>query len=88
MTRKHTFYVLGFALLALIAPVTYQIDRAAQSLPKLDGEVRLPGLAAPVAVEFDNLAIPTVTAQNREDAHRALGLLHARDRLFQMDLMR
>ncbi|MGZ8219670.1 penicillin acylase family protein [Methylomagnum sp.] len=88
MTRKHTLYVLGFALLALIAPVTYQIDRAAQSLPKLDGEARLPGLAAPVAVEFDNLAIPTVTAQNREDAHRALGLLHARDRLFQMDLMR
>jgi penicillin amidase len=88
MTRKHKLYVLGFALLTLVAPVTYQIDRAAQSLPKLDGEARLPGLSSPVTVEFDHLAIPTVTAQNREDAHRALGLLHARDRLFQMDLMR
>jgi penicillin amidase len=81
-------YVLGFALLALIAPVAYQIDRAAQSLPILDGETKMPGLAASATVEFDGLAIPTVDAQNREDAYRILGFLHARDRLFQMDLMR
>lgn len=88
MTLRRLLYVLGFVFLALIAPIAYQVDRAAQSLPVLDGEAKLPGLAAPAAVEFDGLAIPTVDAQSREDAYRILGLLHARDRLFQMDLMR
>lgn len=88
MTLKRMLYVLGFALLALVAPVAYQLDRAAQSLPRMDGEMKLPGLAAPAAVEFDGLAIPTVDARSRTDAYRALGLLHARDRLFQMDLIR
>lgn len=88
MTPKHKLYVTGFALLALVAPVAYQIDRMAISLPRQDGEIRLPGLSAPAAVESDGKAIPTVSARTREDALRALGYLHARDRLFQMDLMR
>lgn len=88
MLLKHKFYVLSFALLGLTAPVAYQIDRMAMSLPKLDGEIRIPGLSGPVTVEADAKAIPTVAASTREDAQRALGYLHARDRLFQMDLMR
>jgi penicillin amidase len=88
MTPKRIVYVLGFVFLALIAPVAYQIDRAAQSLPALDGEAMLPGLAGAASVEFDGLAIPTVDAASRVDAYRVLGFLHARDRLFQMDLMR
>jgi penicillin amidase len=88
MTKLRLFYVLGFVLLALLAPVAYQVDRAAMSLPKLDGEARVAGLSAPVEVEFDGYGIPTVAAANRADAFRALGFLHARDRLFQMDLMR
>jgi penicillin amidase len=88
MTTKRLLYVLGFALLALIAPLAYQVDRAAQSLPVMDGDARLPGLAAEASVEFDGLGIPTVEARSREDAYRVLGWLHARDRLFQMELMR
>ncbi|MGZ5001105.1 MAG: penicillin acylase family protein, partial [Methylomonas sp.] len=34
------------------------------------------------------LGVPTISAENREDAMRTLGFLHARDRLFQMELMR
>ena len=88
MTKLRLLYVLGFVLLAIAAPLAYQIDRAARSLPTQDGEVRLPELSAPATIEFDHLGIPTVTAGDRTDAYRALGLLHARDRLFQMDLMR
>ena len=88
MTPKRILYVLGFALLALVAPLAYQIDRAARSLPALDGPARLKGLSAPATVEFDRLAVPSVDAPNRADAYRILGYLHARDRLFQMDLMR
>lgn len=88
MTFKRMLYVLGFAILALVAPAAYQIDRMAMSLPMADGEIRLPGLSAPATVETDTLAIPTVATRTRADAYRVLGYLHARDRLFQMDLMR
>jgi penicillin amidase len=59
-----------------------------QSLPLLDGEAILPGLAGPVAVDRDGLGIPWVRASGRADAARALGFLHAQDRFFQMDLAR
>lgn len=60
----------------------------AGSLPLLDGELVLTGLAAPVRVERDALGIPTITATSAEDAARALGFLHAQERFFQMDLQR
>ncbi len=62
--------------------------KVTRSLPLLDGEVRLAGLAAEVSVDRDALGVPTIRAQNREDLARALGFLHAQDRFFQMDLMR
>ena len=58
------------------------------SLPKEEGEVSLPGLGAKATVHSDALGIPSILTENREDAFRLLGFLHARDRLFQMELMR
>ena len=58
------------------------------SLPKEDGKISLPGLGAAATVQSDVLGIPSILADNREDAFRLLGFLHARDRLFQMELMR
>ncbi|HUL11318.1 MAG TPA: penicillin acylase family protein, partial [Methylococcaceae bacterium] len=46
------------------------------------------GLSAPVTVYSDDLAVPSITAASREDAQRVLGYLHARDRLFQMEVLR
>ncbi|MGX2041945.1 penicillin acylase family protein [Methylocaldum sp. MU1018] len=88
MNAKRFLYVVGFALLFAIAPAAYQVDRIARSLPVMDGEASLPGLSAGAEVEADDLGIPSVRAATREDAFRVLGYLHARDRLFQMDLMR
>jgi penicillin amidase len=48
----------------------------------------IPGLAQGVAIEIDADAIPRIRAANLADAAAALGWLHARDRLFQMDMMR
>jgi penicillin amidase len=39
-------------------------------------------------VEFDEKKIPSISAKSREDAFHALGFVTARDRLFQMDLLR
>jgi penicillin amidase len=49
---------------------------------------KLPGLGRPVRVLRDRFGIPHLLAGSREDAYRALGYTMARDRLWQMDLMR
>lgn len=58
------------------------------TLPPREASLSLPGLSAPVEVAFDEHGIPRIAARNETDAAMALGLLHARDRMFQMDLMR
>lgn len=60
------------------------------SLPASGGEVILetPGVAAPVRVDIDKYGIPSIYAETREDAFLGLGFIMARDRLFQMDLLR
>ena len=78
--------LLALTALGLITVYVWFMLRA--SLPVLDGELEIKGLAAPVQVEFDTLAIPRIEARTREDAFRALGFVAARDRLFQMDLIR
>ena len=58
------------------------------SLPDLDGELPLTGLAAPVVVERDAAGVPVIRGGNRSDVARATGFLHAQERFFQMDLTR
>jgi penicillin amidase len=84
---------LGLALFALAllvvggsGSVYWRFSRAA--LPQLDGEARLPGLAAAVTVRRDALGVPHVQAASTLDAIRAQGYVVAQDRLWQMDLMR
>ncbi len=48
----------------------------------------VPGLSAPVDIAMDADGIPHIRAANARDAAAALGFLHARERMFQMELMR
>jgi len=59
-----------------------------QSLPKLEGEIRAAGLAAPVEVTRDAYGVPHIFAASAEDALFALGYVHAQDRLWQMEMNR
>jgi penicillin amidase len=59
-----------------------------RSIPPLEGSESLPALDDSVTVTFDDLGIPRIAARSDADAFRALGYLHARDRLFSMDIMR
>jgi len=52
------------------------------------GSLRLKNLHQEVQVYFDAWGVPHIDAQNDHDAYRALGYLHAQDRLFQMDILR
>ncbi|MGE0862658.1 MAG: penicillin acylase family protein [Vicinamibacterales bacterium] len=58
------------------------------SLPALDGQLPLAGLRAPVEVLIDQHGVPTAYARDADDAWFAAGALHARDRLWQMELYR
>lgn len=64
----------------------YFIMQASLSAP--EGQYRLPNLSSQVTVTFDEKGIPAISAKSREDAFRTLGFVTARDRLFQMDLLR
>ncbi len=55
------------------------------NLPK-ETTLRFPGLEAPVTVVFDDRLVPHIFAENIPDALAAQGYLHAKYRLFQMDL--
>ena len=61
---------------------------ARESLPMMDGQIAAPGLGAPVEVLIDQYGVPSVYARDAEDAFYTAGVLHARDRLWQMELYR
>jgi penicillin amidase len=58
------------------------------SLPPSEQEVRIAGLSAPVAISIDVDGVPRIRAATEADAAAALGFLHGRDRMFQLELMR
>jgi len=58
------------------------------SLPGSRMQAAVPGLSAPVRIGIDADGIPRITAQTALDGAAGLGFVHARDRLFQMELMR
>jgi penicillin amidase len=56
--------------------------------PQRDGNLSLTQLTAPVSVRYDERGVPHIQAENETDMYRALGYVHAQDRLFQMEMVR
>src|SRR5437763_905946 len=84
-TLKYVGAAVAVLVLAALA-TTYGVLRG--SLARLDGKLRVAGLAAPVRIERDSRGVPTIEAANRLDLAFATGFVHAQDRFFQMDLSR
>ena len=59
---------------------------ARQSLARMDGDLRVPGLKQPVEVIRDTWGIPHIYARNTEDLFFAQGYVMAQDRLWQMEM--
>jgi penicillin amidase len=57
-------------------------------LPVRKGNVNLDHLKAAVTVQYDDRGVPHIRAENEADLYRALGYVHAQDRLFQMEIVR
>ncbi len=58
------------------------------TLPADDGQAGIAGLRSQVRVVRDAHGIPHIEAKSRADAFRALGFIHAQDRLWQMHTLR
>jgi penicillin amidase len=56
--------------------------------PVRSGSIALKQLQAPVSVAYDERGVPHIRAENETDLYRALGYVHAQDRLFQMEMVR
>ncbi len=80
------FLKYGLILLVLFIFGTWIYIESHQ--PQLRGNLKLKSVEQSVDVYFDSFGVPHIYAQNSRDAYRALGYVHAQDRLFQMELMR
>ena len=58
------------------------------TLPPGSQTLAIQGLSAPVTITLDQHGVPFIRAANFTDAATALGYLHARSRMFQMELLR
>lgn len=84
MKRSLTLFAVAVVSVAAGAGYWYVHGK----LPQRSGEVAMAGLQAPVSVRYDARGVPHLQAQNEADLYRALGYVHAQDRLFQMEIMR
>ncbi len=88
-TRRPIARLAGALLaLALLLVVAVALAWRFVALPKTSGELVLDGLEAPARVIRDAHGIPHVFAASPRDAFRTLGLLHAQDRLWQLEMNR
>ncbi len=76
--------VLALIVVATLAGA-YLLYRA---MPAYSGADRLPGLSADVRIWRDAHGVPHIFAASMDDAARALGYVHASERLFEMEIMR
>jgi penicillin G amidase len=78
-----------WALLALLAALTGALGWYSQAvLPTTAGVVSLAGAQAEIQIERDVHGIPNIRASSLRDANFALGVVHAQDRLWQLETHR
>ena len=77
-------FLLALAMAGAIFAYVY----LRQSLPEIEGEIPTEGLGAAVEILRDRYGVPHIFARSQEDAHFALGFVHAQDRLWQIEMNR
>jgi penicillin amidase len=82
--RKILFYLFVFVVVLGILLCAYVFYLK----PKYEGELSMQNLKSETTVYFDEFGIPHIYAVSEPDAMRALGYVHAQERLWQMELLR
>jgi penicillin amidase len=82
--KKIFIFILLIVLVTLLAG--WLVVQALK--PDYGGSKIIKGLNAPVTVKYTEYGIPHIYADSEVDGYRALGYVHAQDRLWQMELLR
>ncbi|MBX9410190.1 penicillin acylase family protein [Pseudomonas baetica] len=82
---KRVFTVLALLIVVLLCAGGWYVY---SKQPTRKGQVELRHLQGSVTVRYDERGVPHIRAENETDLYRALGYVHAQDRLFQMEAMR
>jgi len=91
MSQENKRYIIRSVITLLIISITLVFGAyfwLRGSLPAIDGVFPSKTISQPVEIIRDKNAVPHIFAKNEKDAFFALGLAHAQDRLWQMELMR
>lgn len=89
---KRVLRYLGWAVGGLFALVLVAAliigNRLYASLPQTRGTIELAGLEAEASIVRDTHGVPHIFAQSDHDGFYAMGVAHAQDRLWQMEITR
>ena len=88
MKRIAVYLALTILILSGCQALTFINYKTKPDPPPNSGDFSLPGLTGPVSVVFDSNLVPHIQAEKEEDLYFAMGYIHARERLFQMELLR
>lgn len=80
--------LLGVLLVLVVAVIGGWLWLRGTTVAQHEGRLTLSGLAAPVLIEREPLGVVHLKAQSQDDAYFALGVVHAQDRLWQMEFQR
>ncbi|MEE8378125.1 MAG: penicillin acylase family protein [Candidatus Aminicenantaceae bacterium] len=84
--------IFGFTLLSIFVFVAglvfFLFLHFHISKPKIEGEASMQGLHEQVRIVTDEWGVPHIFAANEEDLFFATGFIHAKERMWQMDLTR
>jgi len=82
---KKILFIFMIVVVLIIGGVFLYLRKG---LPNYSSDITAPGLSAPVSIERNRFAVPTITANNLEDLFFAWGYVNAQDRIFQMEFIR
>ena len=77
------FFIFLFLGVILFIYIYLQMQK-----PLYSGTIEIPDLDSKVTAYFDNYGVPHIYGRNEPDVFCVLGYLHAKERLFQMELIR
>ncbi|GAB4562487.1 MAG: penicillin acylase family protein [Haliangiales bacterium] len=88
MLRRRILWAVGIVVAALVCVAVAGWLYLRTSVPDLERDGHIAGLAAAVEVWRDEVGVPHLWAESELDLMRAMGYVHAQDRLWQMELFR
>ncbi len=77
-----------FVVALVVLAVAVGLTLFYRAMPAYSGAAALPGLTAETRVWRDAYGVPHIFARSLDDAARALGYVHASERLYQMEIQR